>query len=394
LGLDENVGGVAYPTTFRVDDALTIAQIMGAKVVRSHTLGISVGHPLSVEPTLGVFNETALQHIDYAIKAARDHGIRLIIPFTDNWRYYHGGKHTFTEWRNINRENLFYTDATVIDDFKQYIQQLLNRVNSYTGITYKNDPTILAWETGNELSPTSSWTKTIADFIKGIDGLHLVMDGNSGVDVQSIAVPSVDIFTDHYYPITTSLLTAQESVAKYKQKAFIVGEYDWTGSQGGDELAGFLPTVEKSSGVSGDLYWALFAHNDTYGYVLHDDSYSLHYPGDTPDRSRRVQLLATHAYKMSGRSVPTLPAPGAPLITSIQGNKIAWQGTALASKYTVERSTDGNSWTIVCDQCATDKDTPWTEQSMPSRNVSYRVKGYNLSGVAGPYSPIFTVSHN
>jgi hypothetical protein len=66
---------------------------MGATAVRSHTLGISVGCSL-VEPALGKFNQVALQHIDYAIESARDHPIKLIIPLTDNWHYYHGGKHT------------------------------------------------------------------------------------------------------------------------------------------------------------------------------------------------------------------------------------------------------------------------------------------------------------
>ena len=42
LGLDENVDGLDYPTTFRVDDALATAKEMGATVVRSHSLCISV----------------------------------------------------------------------------------------------------------------------------------------------------------------------------------------------------------------------------------------------------------------------------------------------------------------------------------------------------------------
>src|SRR5690349_2973555 len=115
LGLDENVGGLDYPTHFRVDDAFATAEAMSATVVRAHTLGISVGCPLCVEPSLGVF--VALAHIDYAIKSARDHHIHLIIPLTDNYRYYHGGKHTFTDWRHLSNEDLFYSNPTVISDF-------------------------------------------------------------------------------------------------------------------------------------------------------------------------------------------------------------------------------------------------------------------------------------
>ena len=42
LGLDENVGGVHYPTPFRIRDALTTAAGMGARVVRAQ-LGDSAG---------------------------------------------------------------------------------------------------------------------------------------------------------------------------------------------------------------------------------------------------------------------------------------------------------------------------------------------------------------
>src|SRR5437016_2875778 len=77
LGLDENAGGIDYPTHFRVDDALATAQEMGPSVVRSHTLVISVVCPLCLEPSPGVFDETAFQHIDYAITAAKNHDILL-----------------------------------------------------------------------------------------------------------------------------------------------------------------------------------------------------------------------------------------------------------------------------------------------------------------------------
>ena len=92
LGLDENEGGVAYPTKFRIDDALSTIAGMGVGVVRSHTLGISVGNPLSFETDLNAFNHGALDTIDYAVMRAGKLGIKLIVPLVDNYHYYHGGK--------------------------------------------------------------------------------------------------------------------------------------------------------------------------------------------------------------------------------------------------------------------------------------------------------------
>src|SRR3954462_12067160 len=44
------------PTRFEVDDALATVQELGARVVRSQTLGDSVGCDLCLEPSLGTFN--------------------------------------------------------------------------------------------------------------------------------------------------------------------------------------------------------------------------------------------------------------------------------------------------------------------------------------------------
>lgn len=71
---------------------MATAAAMGATSIRSHTLGNSVGHPLSISPSLGVYNEEALRVVDFAIYAASTYGIRLIIPLVDQWAYYHGGE--------------------------------------------------------------------------------------------------------------------------------------------------------------------------------------------------------------------------------------------------------------------------------------------------------------
>lgn len=390
LGLDENVGGLHYPTHFRVDDALATAREMGARVVRAHTLGISAGCPLCLEPTPGRFNEAALAHMDYAIDAARARGIRLIIPLTDNWRYYHGGKHTFTDWRHLQDESQFYANPAVIGDFEQYIGHLLRHVNTRTGVAYRDDPTIMAWETGNELHAPPGWVKAIAGAIKQLDRRHLVLDGNYGVGVDDLSLADVDAVSDHYYPAGIARLREDAAAARRAGKVFIAGEYDWQGLNGGDPLDGFLAAALATPAVSGDLFWALMPHLDTFGYVGHDDGYTLHYPGDTPAMRARAGALRRHAYAMSGLA-PLDSAPGAPLITAVTAGAVAWRGTAFADRYLVERSTRGPSgpWTVVCDRCATDGDTPWTDASQPAGALWYRIKAYTLSGGPGPYSPVY-----
>src|ERR1051326_2845910 len=55
----------------------------GVKVVR--TWAFSDGTSTSLQPSLGVYNETALRVLDYAVYSAGQHGIKLILTLTNNW---------------------------------------------------------------------------------------------------------------------------------------------------------------------------------------------------------------------------------------------------------------------------------------------------------------------
>ncbi len=391
LALDD---ATTYPSTFRVNDGLDAAKEMGLTVIRSHSLGVSTGCSNCIEPKLGVFNKTALEHVDYAIKAAKDRGMRLIIPLTDNWHYPTGGKHNFTDWRGISDENQFYYNPQVLRDFETYISTLLNHVNIYTGVAYKNDPTIMAWETGNEIDPPITWTQIISSYIKNIDRNHMVVDGRTGVNLNVTSLVNVDIVSDHYYPKSISALERDVAAAKRAGKVFIVGEFDWNDANGGDPLNSFLAAIESNSGIAGDAFWELWSHGDEYGYVSNDPQYTLHYPGDSAAMRVSVGRLRTHAYIMRGMRVPTNSPPGSPLIqVVIRGgpqNVLIWRGATLAANYTIERSTSSTHgpWTVICNKCITDTNTPWTDITTPAGAVWYRMIAYNVSGAAGtPSNP-------
>ena len=59
---------------------------MGGTTVRAHTLGVSVGNPLSVEPSLDEFNEEAYLAIDFAIVAAKLYGLKVCTFYLDKLR--------------------------------------------------------------------------------------------------------------------------------------------------------------------------------------------------------------------------------------------------------------------------------------------------------------------
>ena len=390
LGLDENVGGVSpddpatvdLATYFRIRDGLTTARMTGARVVRTHTLGINLGSPNSLEPTLGHFNNNAFASIDYAVAESGRLGLKLLVPLTDNWDYYHGGKYTFLRWLDVSTADngaAFFTDPTVRVAFKQYISELLTHVNPFTGKRYVDDPTVMAWELGNELNGmTAEWINDISTYISMLAPKQLVAAGaQSGTDTGVLSSPNVDIVDAHYYPPTAARIATDATAAKAAGKAYIAGEYGST--QASDTL---LDAVAANQDVDGALFWSLFPHADHYGFVLHSDGFTVHYPGDTPAMRTAVAAITRFAGLMGTCPGCVKAAGAAPLLTSIvktQGiNLLTWRGTAGAWTYRVERTT-GRSWTVV-GTGITDNDTPWLDLGTPTRAATYRVVALNASG--------------
>ena len=99
----------------------------------------------------GKFNEEAFRTMDEVLAAANRTGVRLIIPLVDNW-VWQGGRAEYAGFRGKTKDE-FWTDPQLIADFEQTIRFILTRTNTISGVRYADDPSILCWETGNELPP-------------------------------------------------------------------------------------------------------------------------------------------------------------------------------------------------------------------------------------------------
>ncbi|CEQ41442.1 SPOSA6832_03175 [Sporobolomyces salmonicolor] len=329
LGLDENVNpSPSYPTKGRIREAMAATVALGGNTASPEwhpffaspreltpVTSVSTGNKYSVWPNAYETNEEAFDTIDYSIWAARNYGLRLIIPLTD-----HGGKYDFIGWAGLDTSDAsqFYYSSDVVQIFKDYIAVLLNHTNVYT-----------AWETGNELggymlgggAPPASWTKDIASYIKSLAPNHLVVDGSDGlVDTTGalastgLSVSPVDLVTDHFYPALQWLLTKDEGYLSSYSKVFFIGELDWTGQNGGTGLSSFYSSIENLSG-SGSMMWSLFTHDgQCCNFVEHNDGYSLMYPnGNTNALQKQALLLMQHWYRMRGLTPPSaLPAVACP----------------------------------------------------------------------------------
>ena len=228
------------PDEFEIADGLRAVDQMGGRVVRIYTLSVRRQDDDASIPRHvlgpGQFNEEAFRALDKVLEQANRTGIRVIVPFVDQWSWW-GGIAEYARFRGLKGTD-FWTDPQLIADFKQTIRFVLERKNTYTGTLYRDDKAILAWETGNELSNPPAWSREIAAYIKSVDPNHLVIDGyhagSRGLAPESIDDPNIDVITTHHYPGFPVPLAAAVEQARAQiagRKPYFVGE------------VGFMPTA-------------------------------------------------------------------------------------------------------------------------------------------------------
>jgi mannan endo-1,4-beta-mannosidase len=391
---------------------MATARELGATVVRSQTLGDSVGCDACIEPALGQFNADAFEHVDYALASARVHGIKIIATIVGDDALEGGTGCVYLRWRGISQPDCslinmapFWTDPTVIGDVEAHIATLLDHVNVYTHVAYKNDPTILGWDLLNGGGSPVAWTRQIVDFVRGIDSHHLILSGYTNAGIKGVGACVSFIYPHWHMPL--ALVKPWINQCTRAHKPFIAYEYGWdrTNYKTLHGLASFLDTLRRTPGIAGDAFWALQAHNDGHGWMPvpadTDDPitatkgesgqwWALYYPGlrtlvsTAADMRARALVIRRHNYAMRGVAVPQHAVPPAPHITSVQQRRVYWQGSAGAANYSVQRAVRANGpWVTICSRCVTDAQDGYADLGAAVHAAWYRVIPYNLDGKPG-----------
>ncbi|KAL8517013.1 hypothetical protein ACS0TY_015303 [Phlomoides rotata] len=89
---------------------------------------------------------------------------------------------------NLACDDDFFSHPTIKSYYKAHVYTVLNIVNTVTNITYKDDPTIFAWELMNEPRCESdpsgdklqTWIEEMSAYVKSIDPKHLLEIGLEG----------------------------------------------------------------------------------------------------------------------------------------------------------------------------------------------------------------------
>ncbi|KAL0448309.1 UNVERIFIED_CONTAM: Mannan endo-1,4-beta-mannosidase 7 [Sesamum latifolium] len=179
----------------KVSAAFRQAAAHGLTVARTWAFSDGGYRPLQYSP--GSYNQQMFKGLDFVVAEARRHGIKLILSLANNYDSF-GGKKQYVNWaRNqgqyLTSDDDFFTNSVVKGFYKNHIRSVLNRYNTITGVVYKNDPTIMAWELMNEPRCTSdpsgrtiqAWIVEMASYLKSIDRNHLLEIGLEGFYGQS-----------------------------------------------------------------------------------------------------------------------------------------------------------------------------------------------------------------
>jgi mannan endo-1,4-beta-mannosidase len=192
------VSGGNHPQVSLLDELATpdawldawLEAVPGLDVLRVPAFGD--GAPNRLQPTPGEYNEEAFELLDELVYRFGQRGVRLVFFLTNYWDW-RGGMLQYVAWSDTAdaRED-FYTDERIQEWYRSYVEYVLERENTYTGVAYKDDPTILAWELANEPRAMDvdngvllDWIEDTAAFITGIDPNHLVSTGMEGFYAQS-----------------------------------------------------------------------------------------------------------------------------------------------------------------------------------------------------------------
>lgn len=257
--------------TYGQNDPAQLAQVTGAlddvscfsmNVVRTLAFN-DTQDTAAIRSAPGRYHEAGLLGLDRAVAEAKARGLRLILMLTNNWSDY-GGLDAYARWAGRAHDD-FFGDPTMMGYWKEHATTLLGRVNTITGVAYRDEPAIFGWEIANELRCGSCrggtrYVDTIRELARHLreqGATQLVLDGGEGFDdapaayaglsttspvdgrdgasfSKLAALPELDLVSYHLYPQSWGLtrkddvtiwIDTHERLARQAGKAAYLGEF-------------------------------------------------------------------------------------------------------------------------------------------------------------------------
>ena len=159
-----------------------------------------------VEPTLqvkpGVYNDSILDGLDYLLYEMQKRKMVAVLYLNNSWEWSggysfylaHAGEKNVPTPQDSGYQKFmdfmakYATNEKAHQLFYNYVRFILTRTNRYTGKKYKDDPTIMSWQIGNEprafskdaIPAFEKWLRKTSALIRSLDKNHLISVGSEG----------------------------------------------------------------------------------------------------------------------------------------------------------------------------------------------------------------------
>ncbi len=334
-----------------IDTFMSNMAVIGVKVLR--TWGFDHQAWMGYEPANGVYNEAQFMKFDYILQSAQKYGIKVIIVLENYWADY-GGIDAVLQWFGLPSGDYasrvaFFTNASCIQSYKNYVQHWLTRLNHYTLKTYSADPAIFSWELMNKpRGPNGdstgtilrAWVDQMGSYIKSLDPNHMVSAGLEGHGtkygfggdegnpfVYIHQSPYIDFCTAHPYPDESwANLTTNQAAALVDAwiadahgvvgKPFVMEEFNTHNNKQAYWTAMYTEIENKNA--AGDCFWN-FNLSSTSDFDM--------LPGDAV----LTGVFMPHAAKMASKSGPVGSSSSAVSSVAVSSSRSSTVSSAAVS---------------------------------------------------------------
>lgn len=412
------------PTAWEQEDGFRTLAQMGFGVVRTWNLPMrrpkEPAQPWHYVLGPGQFNEEAFRTIDQLFALANRHHVRVIFDFSAEYGSYLGGIATYAEHRG-RKVPEFYTTPELKEDYRATLRHVLGRTNTITGVPYREEKAVLAWQFGNEMhGAPDAWLAEMAAYLKELAPHHLVAETRHRPGQPLLIDPNIDLLTRHLYSNYAGVSKGWPDAIRTEmarlggQRPLFIGEFGpyidgkmFTPENVVDQTRAFLDYVQSEPAIAGALLWSMYFHRESGGFHWHQiftypAVWSYHWPGFPSAEAQReiglLQALREAAFRIQGKPVPPLPVPEAPVLLPFSETPVfSWRGSAGASGYDVERAARADGpWTKLAANLS-DADTAYRPlfsdtTARAGETWFYRVLARNAAGASGPSNVVGPVA--
>jgi hypothetical protein len=356
------------------DDTLAAVAKDGLEVVRIWALGETHApgqphHPMyAFRIGQDGWVEESFTHLDKVLVAAKKRGLKVIVVMANRWKDY-GGVGMYMHWagvkvpKDVHGEPFgtmlsnFYDCGSCQTLYRQHVARVVGRTNTISGVPYRDDPTIMAWELINEASAVTardeetlvSWVRDTARFVRSLDANHMISAGHIGyasrrernVWRRVSALPEIAFADTHSYPLVDPRITSTARLAHWVddpidlahlelKKPLVFGEFGFARNEGfGDGgvrarwMQSFLGQA-SARGAAGALVWIYEPRqNEIRRHTISDN------PNDRASVSaRRVLRDAVAAFHAKPPVLGKQRPRSFPFVTTMRGTVLPHRGFA------------------------------------------------------------------